>query len=144
MDASQTSDNRRMWRGREGKGPGDAGYKILKKVFTNKACQWLFGWLHPTLGYGLANGWSSGRKNAENTVLVETFESEEKEWILTYCKEIEAISAHDYYIFGHRHLCLTLPVSITGTYINLGEWFVKETAPYACFDGKKINLVKND
>ncbi len=128
----------------DGLGPGDAGYKFLKKVFSNKVCQWLFGWLHPTLGYGLANGWSSGRKNAKNTVLVESFESESKEWLLTYCKEIEANKPHDFYIFGHRHLCLNLPVSPTANYINLGEWFVNEKSPFAVFDGENMKLIEEN
>jgi UDP-2,3-diacylglucosamine hydrolase len=29
----------------DGLGPGDRGYKFLKKIFRNKACQWLFGLL---------------------------------------------------------------------------------------------------
>src|SRR6185369_16215685 len=39
----------------DGLGPGDHGYKFIKKVFRNKVCQWLFGILPPALGVGLAN-----------------------------------------------------------------------------------------
>jgi UDP-2,3-diacylglucosamine hydrolase len=46
----------------DGLGPGDTGYKILKKVFTNRLAQWLFGFLHPNVGISLANFWSSTRK----------------------------------------------------------------------------------
>lgn len=28
----------------DGLGPGDKGYKRMKKVFTNKFCKWLFRW----------------------------------------------------------------------------------------------------
>ena len=38
----------------DGKGPGDLGYKRMKKVFTNPFSKWLFRWLHPDLGVGLA------------------------------------------------------------------------------------------
>ena len=31
----------------DGLGPGDHGYKFLKKVFSNRTCQWLFERLHP-------------------------------------------------------------------------------------------------
>ena len=38
----------------DGKGPGDKGYKRMKKVFTNSFSKWLFRWLHPDLGVRLA------------------------------------------------------------------------------------------
>ena len=34
----------------DGLGPGDKGYKLMKKLFTNPFSQWLFRWLHPDLG----------------------------------------------------------------------------------------------
>ena len=39
----------------DGLGIGDAKYKVPKKVFTNKTCQWLFSRLHPNFSFGLAN-----------------------------------------------------------------------------------------
>ena len=38
----------------DGLGPGDRGYKLMKKVFSNHFNQWLFRWLHPDIGSGLA------------------------------------------------------------------------------------------
>ena len=38
----------------DGLGPGDKGYKRMKKVFTNPFCKWLFRWLHPDIGVRLA------------------------------------------------------------------------------------------
>ena len=46
----------------------------------------------------------------------------------------------DYFIFGHRHLPLTLNVDDKATYINLGEWI--NYCTYAEFDGEKVNLKK--
>ena len=45
----------------DGKGPGDKGYKRMKKVFTNKVCQFLFYLLHPDLAMWL--GITISRKN---------------------------------------------------------------------------------
>ncbi len=36
----------------DGLGPGDRGYKMLKKVFRNPLAQWGFGVLPPYVGYG--------------------------------------------------------------------------------------------
>ena len=38
----------------DGMGPGDHGYKLLKRVLRNGAARWLFRWLHPDLGIPLA------------------------------------------------------------------------------------------
>ena len=38
----------------DGKGPGDLGYKRMKKIFTNPFFKWLFRWLHPDIGVKLA------------------------------------------------------------------------------------------
>ena len=38
----------------DGKGPGDKGYKRMKKVFTNSFAKWLFRWLHPDIGVRIA------------------------------------------------------------------------------------------
>ena len=43
----------------DGLGPGDKGYKMIKKIFRNSFCQWLFGILPPYIGMGLANFLSS-------------------------------------------------------------------------------------
>ena len=33
----------------DGLGPGDKGYKRMKKLFTNPLAQWFFKWLHPDI-----------------------------------------------------------------------------------------------
>ena len=42
----------------DGVGPGDKSYKIIKKIFQNKLCQWLFERVHPNLGISIAQYWS--------------------------------------------------------------------------------------
>lgn len=104
----------------DGLGPGDRSYKFLKKIFRSKSCQWLFSKLHPTLGMGIANHWSK-HSRIQSSKTDEPFLGE-NEWLLQYCKAVEAKKHHDYYIFGHRHLPLQLAVSEDSQYINLGEW----------------------
>ncbi|HRZ77956.1 MAG TPA: UDP-2,3-diacylglucosamine diphosphatase, partial [Bacteroidales bacterium] len=38
----------------DGLGPGDHGYKLLRRVFECPLCQWMFRWLHPDLGTRMA------------------------------------------------------------------------------------------
>ncbi len=123
----------------DGLGPGDHGFKFIKKIFRSKACQWLFGQLHPTWGIGLANYFS--RKSREKTGLSdEVFLGEENEWLIIYSKEVLQKDPYDYFIFGHRHLPLNCQLSDNSRYINLGDWIRNFT--YAVFDGNEVQLHK--
>lgn len=123
----------------DGLGPGDHGYKFIKKIFRNPVCQWLFGQLHPTWGIGLANYVS--RKSREKTGAAdEIFMGEENEWLIIYCKEIVQQQQYDYFIFGHRHLPIECNLTGNSRYINLGDWIRNFT--YADFDGNKVHLHK--
>jgi UDP-2,3-diacylglucosamine hydrolase len=121
----------------DGLGPSDSMYKIQKKFFNSKVCQWLFARIHPNLGMGIAQLWSKQSRLA-NTKREEKFNGEENEFLLSYCKTIEKETHHDFYVFGHRHLPLDLEVGVNSRYINLGEWVHFNT--YAEFDGQAVAL----
>jgi len=118
----------------DGLGPGDHGYKVIKAIFANPVCQWLFARIHPNLGIGIANYWSGKSRMAQGK---ETFKGEENEYLISFIKEKETTQHFDYYIFGHRHLPLEIKVG-NSLYINLGEWVNFST--YAVFDGEKLEL----
>lgn len=124
----------------DGLGPGDYGYKVLKKVFTNPICQTLFGTLHPNIALGVANYFSQKSRNA-NPQKDAIFLGNHKEWLLQYCqKKIKQIPDIKWFIFGHRHLPLHISLSQTqATYINLGDWLQYYT--YAVFDGNNTQLL---
>ena len=122
----------------DGLGPGDNGYKFLKKIFTNPICQWLFGWLHPDMGIPIANYFSS-KSRAKTGTSDEVFMGEDKEWLILYSKQkVKEIPA-DYFIFGHRHYPLDIAINETSRYINLGDWLRSNT--YGVFDGNSMQLV---
>ncbi len=121
----------------DGLGPGDMTYKILKNFFNSSICQWLFARIHPNLGMQMAHYWSR-KSRISNMKNEEAFQSEENEYLLTYCKELEKIRHHDFYVFGHRHLPLDLAVGNNSRYINLGEWV--HFSPYAVYDGTSVAL----
>lgn len=129
----------------DGLGPGDYAYKrVLKPIFTNPVLQFFFRWLHPDVGIMLAHRWARHTRASKAGKPHESFRSDESEWIFLYCREVEAKSHHDYYIFGHRHLILDMQVSPTSRYVNIGEWIYVQS--YAHFDGKhfKMGIFEND
>jgi UDP-2,3-diacylglucosamine hydrolase len=121
----------------DGLGPGDHGYKRLKKLFRNPVSKWLFGILPPVAGMGLAN-YLSRRSRAQTGVSEEVFLGEDKEWLIIYSREILAKKNIDFFVFGHRHLAIDYRLNDKSRYINLGDWIRYFT--YAVFDGEDLTL----
>lgn len=112
----------------DGLGPGDTGYKFIKKIFASKLCQWLFERLHPNLGIAIAEYWSgTSRRTTED----EHFYGD-KEWLIIHSRDILQKEHYDYFIYGHRHLPVDYKLSDNSRYINLGEWM--NECSYAVFD----------
>ncbi len=105
----------------DGLGPGDYGYKRMKKVFTFPFFKWLFRWLHPDIGVRLGHYFSvknkliSGDEDAR-------FLGDEDEWLAQYCRKKLTEKHYDFFVFGHRHLPLEINLNTNSTYINLGDW----------------------
>lgn len=121
----------------DGLGPGDHGYKFIKRVFANPFCQWLFERLHPNFGIWLATYWSQKSKDANTEE--KKFYGPHGEWLVIFANEQLDKTPADYFIFGHRHL----PIDYTlkngsSRYINLGEWMNFNS--YAVFDGQTVAL----
>ncbi len=121
----------------DGLGPGDYGYKFIKKIFRNKISQFFFGILPPYIGMGMANFFSQ-KSRAQTGQTDEIFLGEEKEWLIIYCKEVLKTQSYDYFIFGHRHLPINFNLSASSLYVNLGDWIKYDS--YAVFDGEKLEL----
>lgn len=147
----------REWNGKkflighgDGLGPGDRGYKFIKRIFRNPVMQWCFARLHPNFGLGIANFWSgrSRNKNYEND---RKYLGADKEWLAQHSREALEKEHFDYFVFGHRHLPMELEVKRASRspledpegasrYINLGDWISWFT--YAVFDGGQLRLMK--
>lgn len=127
----------------DGLGPGDNGYKRLKKIFSSPLCQRLFAFLHPSLGMGIARFFS--RKSRAKTGIQDAhFESIEKEMLVHFCRNYLKEQAPSdrpihYFIFGHRHLPLDIELSEQTRYINTGDWFRYDT--FAEFSQGELRLI---
>ena len=121
----------------DGLGPGDKGYKRMKKLFTNPVAKWFFRWLHPDWGVRLAQYFSVKNRliSGEDDI---QFLGEDKEWLVQYAKRKLEQDHYDYFVFGHRHLPLEIDLNGQSTYVNLGDWISYFT--YAVFDGDKLSL----
>lgn len=120
----------------DGLGPGQTPYKILKSMFANPVCQWIFKWIHPNVGFAIANRWS--RQSRNHNGVVQPFVSPGDEKIFQHCLKTEEETHHDYYVFGHRHLALELPLNTGSVYYNVGEWIQGFT--FGVYDGDQFSL----
>ncbi|MEP7322373.1 MAG: UDP-2,3-diacylglucosamine diphosphatase [Saprospiraceae bacterium] len=105
----------------DGLGPGDHGYKFIKKVFRHPASRKLFSWIPPGIGIPMARYWSG--ESRSKGVKENKFLGPEHEWLILFCEEY--VIHHqdiDYFIFGHRHLPMDWRLSNGSRYINLGDW----------------------
>jgi UDP-2,3-diacylglucosamine hydrolase len=121
----------------DGLGPGDHGYKFLKKVFRNRFCQFVFGIIPPFIGMGIAH-MSSQSSRAATGSDDEHFLGEDNEWLIVYAKEVLRKEHYDYFIFGHRHLPINHPLPGNSRYVNLGDWIRYDS--YAVYDGHELEL----
>lgn len=123
----------------DGLGPNDTGYKLLKRVFTNRINQFLFRWLHPDLGIPLAGYFSyKSRFGHADGQAPEQFLGNEREWLVQYCQRKLSEKHYDYFLFGHRHLPLDIQLNKESRYINTGDWLQYNS--YAVFDGTNVEL----
>jgi len=123
----------------DGLGPGDYGYKFIKWVFERKFNQWLFKWIHPDLGIKLALFWSRSSRNLNKKKEKKIEFNKETERLYLFAREkAKEDSSIDYFVFGHRHLPMNIPVSANAKYVNLGDWITNFT--YAEFDGTDLTL----
>jgi len=137
---STTYDGKKFYIGHgDGLGPGDHGYKFIKKVFSSKISQWLFARFHPNFGTWLANYFSRKSRVATGTS-DEIYHGDDKEFLVVFCKDYLTKTHVDYFVFGHRHLVIDKMIGDNSRYINLGDW-IKDFR-YGVFDGNNFELKK--
>ncbi len=120
----------------DGIGSKSFGYWIIKTVFTNKICQWLYSNVfHPNFAMWIGHKWSAARHQYTREIF--PFQNE-GEYIIKYIRSVMDKEKADCYIFGHRHIDSVYDLGGGIQYINTGVWFRK--SPYAVLEDGKVSL----
>jgi len=119
----------------DGLGPGDKGYKFLKKIFTNSFLQWMYARLHPNFAFWLAGKLSEDSRLSGVSV---DFLGEKEEWLVQYANTISEVEKIDFFIFGHRHIPIDILLKNNSRFVYLGDWINHFT--YGVFDGNDFAL----
>jgi len=113
------------------------GERILHFVFRNRLLRVLYASFHPFWGISFGKNWSKHRRKHRG--MTHPFKGLKKEIICQYVQKTLASGKHyDFFVFGHRHLSMDVPLNENSRYINVGEWL--ETRTYAVFDGEDVHL----
>lgn len=123
----------------DGLGPGDHGYKFIKKLFANRFCQWLFARLHPNFAIGLGLFFSKRSRLSRGDSDYQ-YKGDEYERLLVFAQNLARENNYDFIVFGHRHFPLNIPLKTAGRYINLGDWIHHYS--YGVFDGEIFEIRK--
>lgn len=116
-------------------------FRFLRGMFRNKICQKLYSALHPRWTVTFAHSWSkSSRGYSPDTI--PQYEGEEKEPLVVFAKNYlhEEDQSINYFVFGHRHIMLDLPIGPHTRVEILGDWIYHFS--YGVFDGETFRLLQ--
>lgn len=124
----------------DGLGDRDWRFRLIRSIFHNKACQWMFRWLHPDLGIPFGLNWARhSRLKHGNDGGDPPYQGEAGEPLVVFAKQY--LREHpdvDFFVFGHRHIELDIALSHQTRLLILGDWITQFT--YAVFDGEQLYL----
>ena len=128
----------------DGLGDDSKSFKLLRSIFHNPCCQWLFRWLHPDLGLPFGLNWAKNsriRHMQGGTEADPPYRGENEEPLVLFAKQyIKEKPETDYLIFGHRHIELDLMLTRQNRLLILGDWITQFT--YAEFSNGEL-ILKN-
>ena len=110
---------------------------VSKKYLQIPFFKWLYRWIHPDIGVRFAQYLSVKNKVISGDEDVK-FLGNDKEWLVQYSLKKLEEKHRDYFVFGHRHLPLDIPLNEQSKYINLGDWIGYYT--YAVFEVDTLTL----
>ncbi len=105
----------------DGLGPGDYGYKLLKRFLRSPLTRWLFARIHPNTGMALALLFSTTSRKAGPDHGIRDLG--EREYLRQFARsERQQQPGIDCFVFGHRHLFKDEALPQGGRLIILGDW----------------------
>jgi len=114
--------------------PGDTGYKILKKILRSRLAIFLFKWLHPDLGFKLAEfvSQTSRSYNSSEDAIMKKLTVLGEGFAKTKFKD-----TFDFVLFGHIHRPHQLNVG-EKRFLILGDWM--KYFSYGKFENNELSL----
>ncbi|MDR2683210.1 MAG: UDP-2,3-diacylglucosamine diphosphatase [Dysgonamonadaceae bacterium] len=122
----------------DGLGDRSRSFRLIRFLFRNPVCQFLFACIPSRWGIRFGCWWSrcSRKKGIAHPV---GYQGEEKEHLVLFSKQyLREHPDTDYLIFGHRHILLDFMLSRKSRMLIIGDWM--SYFSYAVFDGQALKL----
>jgi UDP-2,3-diacylglucosamine hydrolase len=122
----------------DGLGDPNKSFKVIRSIFHNKTCQWLFSGLHPRWGMWFGLTWAK-HSRLKHGMGGDTpdYMGDDKEHLILYTKKyIQYHSNVDYFIYGHRHIEVDKQLTKKARVIILGDWISQFS--YVVYDGEHL------
>lgn len=123
----------------DGVGRLDPSFKVIRTIFRNRFCQWMFAGIHPRWTVPFAYRWSAhSRKEGEGRGIPEdNLLKNLREFVKNYHEVHPEV---DYYVFGHIHVLSREEIKEGCEMVILGEWI--RTFSYARMGKNGLELLK--
>ncbi|MBP3774560.1 MAG: UDP-2,3-diacylglucosamine diphosphatase [Bacteroidaceae bacterium] len=116
----------------------DTSYLLLRRIFHSHFCQRLFSAIHPRWGMAFGLTWAKhSRKKHEKAEGI--FLGAEQDGLCNFAqKYLDTHPDINYFLFGHAHVEVDVPLTDTARLIILGDWISQYT--YAVWDGQDVEI----
>ena len=120
----------------DGLGQEKQSFMFIRKIYHNKFLRVLYATIHPRWTMAFARWWSDHSRMSGETA---HYLGEDKEHLVQFAKEkLKTLPEINYFVFGHRHIMLNLPLKEDSNIVILGDWL--NYFSYAVFDGEAVEL----
>lgn len=119
----------------DGVGRHEWSFALIRSLFRNRLCQWLFAGVHPRWTIPFAHRWSSHSRQSDGMKPL----AKAIECVNTFTAEYAASHPDvDYFVYGHLHILQNEPVGANARMVVLGDWISLNS--WAEFDGDNLEL----
>ncbi len=122
----------------DGLGNIGRGFRLIRSLFRNRVCQYLYAAIHPRWTVPFAYRWSQHSRSVRGDGIAR-YKGDDNEPAMIYAREyVKEHPTLDYFVTGHRHIAIERPLGEHTKFVILGDCFRQYT--YAVFDGENLEL----
>lgn len=123
----------------DGMGDPSRSFRLLRSIFRNRTCQFLYSLLPTRLSMWLGLKWARHSMKKHRLNGVEPYYGDDNEYMVVYSREYLRLHPEiNAFIYGHRHIELDLAIGDSCRVMIIGDWIDKFT--YAVYDGVTLSM----
>lgn len=124
----------------DGTGDPSRSFRILRALFRNRTCQFLFSLLPTRWSMFLGMSWAKHSMLEHHKNGNAPYFGEDHEYMVQFSKEYYRTHPEiNVFMFGHRHIEVDQPISQSCRVMIIGDWLEKYT--YVVYDGESLKML---